>query len=83
MSTTPTALAPPANTEQTGRELVDPGWQQRREDAVGLVCAAVMLATVCGLLINWLGFVGVVLAAGLYLGCLRWVWRWHVGGEPS
>jgi hypothetical protein len=52
-------------------EWADPGWRQRRDDAVGMVCTALLLGAGCGLLVGWLGWAGGLLAAGLYLAWLR------------
>ncbi len=58
-------------TGETFREWADPGYPQRRDDAMGVVCVAVLLGAGCGLLIGWLGWAGALLAVGLYLAWLR------------
>ncbi len=63
-------------------EWADPGWAQRRDDGIGIVCLALGLGAGCGLLIGWLGWpVGVLLATGLFLAWLRLMLAWLGGGS--
>jgi hypothetical protein len=68
---TNSTLTRPASGE-TLREWADPGWADRRDEALGVIGLAVGLGAGCGAVINWLGWpVGVLVAVGLYLAWLR------------
>jgi hypothetical protein len=54
------------------RAWADPGWADRRDQALGVVGLALGLGAGCGAVINCLGWpVGVLVAGGLYLA---WLW---------
>jgi hypothetical protein len=62
--------------------LVDPGWEDRRDETAAVVSMTVLLGVGCGVVIHWLGWpVGELLALVTYLACARLGWVCGVGGR--